>query len=160
MKLGEVEKALLAILIKEMSVYDSGIIVLDDGSIIMATSPIKILNLTKPRKDFLTVVQDILGKLDVEKKDLVYAASLCAKSIAVLFATNDRNAVIRLLFSAYLSDEDPELPDEGEDEVNLRIKDKKGGKSRIFRYQKGLSFAEIIADRIHNGNHLVVIENE
>ena len=160
MKLEQVEKTLLLVLIEELGVYDSKVIVLDDGSVILAVSRIKIFNLTQPRKDFLTVVQDILTKLDVEKKNLVYASSLCAKSIATLFATNDRNTVVRLLFSAYLSEEDPEVSNDDEEEVQLRIKDRKGGKSRIFRYQKGLSFAEIIADRIHNGDHVVIIENE
>ena len=100
MKLEQVEKTLLSILIKELSVYSGNVIVLDDGSVIIGTSSINILNLTKPRKDFLTVVQDVLAKLDGLKKELVYASSLCAKSIAVLFATNDRNMLVRLLFSA------------------------------------------------------------
>lgn len=159
MNLQETEKTLLAILIKELAVYRyENVIILDDGSIIMAKSKFKILNLTSPRKDFLTVVKDILSKLDEGKKDLVYASSLCAKAIAVLFTTNDRTAVVKLLFAAYLTEEDPEGLEGDNEEVEFKVANKTGGNSRVFRYPKGIRPAEILAQMIHEGNHVVFVE--
>ena len=152
----KLNKSLKALLVDLLVCYgaDKGkhIEIADDGTAILSRKSF-FPDIFPERLDFLTIVQSILDKIVSEKKDMTFPSALSAKAIGVLMTTNDRAKVIKLMYTAYLIEEDPTFSDVNPEEDNVEVtftKDLLPVSVNLKKYKQGINMSEIIAEYLNN----------
>lgn len=158
-KLTDIDKARLLELVKEYVMSKEKIAVSGNGGIVVKKGVGLLKFLPIQVEDFSTVVIAIVDKIIEAKKEIKYVQNLCSDAISSLVTTNQRDFIIKRLYTAHLVDEDPEI-DRTRDEIEIDFEVVHGRDQRSKKLYVGgkISVAEQIANLLNNSDNYIVFD--